>query len=143
MNSFEVKQFEELSLNELYELLKLRIDVFVVEQACAYPELDNQDQQAWHVMRNVGGELIGYARILFEKGGLHIGRIVVSPTHRNQGLGREILNYCLAYCEREHANEAVHLSAQAQLEEYYKSFGFKTVSEPYDWDGIIHVDMIK
>lgn len=135
--------FQELNVNQLYDVLKLRVDVFVVEQECAYEELDNQDQNAVHVLAcpKSSAELVAYARILFEKGDLHIGRIVVKKEYRNQGIAQELMHYCLNYCTEHWPNEPIYLSAQAHLEHYYQTFGFQTSSEPYDWDGIMHVDM--
>jgi len=130
--------FRDLTPEHLYDILKLRVDVFVVEQKCAYPELDNQDQAAMHISGYENDNLIAYARILFEKGGLHIGRIIVREGHRGNHHGIALMKTCIAYCETNHPNESIHLSAQYGLEGYYQTFGFKTKSQPYDWDGILH-----
>lgn len=136
------KQFDQLTTHELYALLKLRTDVFVVEQNCAYEELDNQDQNAHHLLVTQENELIGYSRVLHEKGHLHIGRIVTNLTTRKTGLGKAIIIESIRYCKVNFPNEEIHISAQARLETYYHSFGFKTISAAYDWDGIPHVDMV-
>lgn len=138
----DIKAFDELTNKELYALLKLRVDVFVVEQNCAYQELDNEDQEAIHVlMKSNHDELIGYSRILFKNETIHIGRIVTSKEHRGKGLGKQLMNHCIEYARKNHPSKVVEIAAQIQLESYYKQFGFQTVSAPYDWDGILHVDM--
>ncbi len=133
--------FHELSINQLYDLIKLRIDVFVVEQNCAYEELDNQDQNAQHVLVYQENQLIGYARILFTNKHLHIGRIVVSKSFRGKGIASKLLRYCMDYCAKQWPKEPIYLSAQVHLQAYYEGFGFLPISEVYDWDGIDHVDM--
>lgn len=135
------KTFQELSVEELYALLKLRVDVFMIEQACFYDELDNQDQTAHHLLAIQDDSLIGYARILFEKSHLHIGRIVVHPSHRKKGIAHQLIMQSMAFCKKNYPKEDIYLSAQAHLEGYYQSYGYKTISKPYDWDGISHVDM--
>ncbi len=134
--------FQELTLELLYQILKLRVDVFVVEQNCPYPEIDNQDQKAIHFVGQMDQKIFAYARVLFEKGGLHIGRIIVNKEERGKGLGIQMMNHCIQYCKEKYPNERIHLIAQAHLESYYQKFGFSTESEPYDWDGILHVDML-
>ena len=141
--SWSIKSFTELSKAELYAILKLRVDVFVVEQACAYPEIDDQDQAAIHILYEASGKLAAYARIVHEKGHWHIGRIVVAPSWRQRGLAREIMQRAEAYCWQELQVHEVHLSAQTYLEKFYTSLGYQTYSQPYDWDGIDHVDMKK
>lgn len=138
----DIKAFDELTNKELYALLKLRVDVFVVEQDCAYQELDNEDQTALHMlMKNEQQQLIGYARMLTNSEVIHIGRIVTDKKHRGKGLGKQLMEHCLHYIQKNHPTKGVEIAAQMQLENYYKQFGFETVSAPYDWDGIQHVDM--
>ena len=134
--------FSKLSLNQLYELLKLRVDIFVVEQQCSYAELDNADQNAIHIMATETDEIIGYARISFKGDKIHIGRIVIKQSHRNKGLGKELMNSAIQYCAEEFPNQPIYLSAQIHLQKYYESFGFQAISDVYDWDGIDHLDMI-
>lgn len=135
--------FQDLSVHQLYDILKLRVDVFIVEQDCAYEEIDNQDQKAIHFTGEVNDQLIAYARVLFEKGALHIGRIIVKKEYRGKDYGQEVMNECMRYCAEHHPQESIHLTAQSHLEDYYQSFGFVTTSEPYDWDGILHINMEK
>lgn len=136
--------FDRLSVHELYELLKLRTDVFVVEQQCPYPELDGTDLAALHLAgRTSDGKLIAYARILppDEHGMPHIGRVVVDPAHRGHQLGRAVMEACLRELERSHGSRRSAVSAQEHLQRFYASLGYVPVSAPYVWDGIPHIDM--
>lgn len=135
------KTFQELTVDELYELMKLRFDVFILEQKCFYDEFDLQDQTAHHVLIKQDENLIGYARVLFEKEHLHIGRIVVGINNRKQGVARQLILNAMKFCKENYPKEDIYLSAQVHLESYYQSFGYQTISKPYDWDGILHVDM--
>lgn len=135
------KAFQELTVDELYALLKLRFDVFVLEQTCFYNELDCQDQTAHHILAEKDGQLIGYARILFEKQHLHIGRIVIKENYRKLGLGKQIITNAMQFCNKQFPGEDIYLSAQAHLAHYYEKFGYRVISKPYDWDGIVHIDM--
>ncbi len=139
--SINIKRFNELSLEELYAILKLRSDVFVVEQQCAYEECDNQDQKATHFLVIQDDILVAYCRVLFEKDSLHIGRIVVLPSKRHQGLATELIKTAISYCQKLWPDEVIYISAQSHLEAYYNGLGFETISGCYDWDGIDHVDM--
>lgn len=142
--TWEVKPFGELSVQELHAILKLRVDVFVVEQNCPYAEVDGQDPLALHVMgRNERGDLVAYARILPpDAHGLpHIGRVVVHPDHRGKDLGRAVMQVCFAELVRDHGSRRSAISAQEHLQRLYASLGYRAVSAPYVWDGIPHVDM--
>ena len=133
--------FTELSNQQLYQLLKLRVDVFVVEQACAYAELDNQDQHAIHFLGTENNELVAYARVLEHENTVHLGRIVTPLSVRQKGYGKQMITSALAYCKQHYTNKEVHISAQAQLKAYYEQYGFAQISDEYDWDGILHIDM--
>ncbi len=140
-----IKSFDELTLHQLYKLLALRTDVFVVEQHCAYPEIDDYDPEARHIMGFQNDELIAYARVLppntvYEESS--IGRVVVKKTFREKGYGREIFKVALAKVRSLFPAEPVKIQAQIYLEEFYAGFGFKTISEPYPDVGIMHVDML-
>lgn len=142
----EWRWFGELPAAELYELLKLRQDVFVIEQRCLYPELDGKDQPSIHLLvRDGDGRLAGCARIV-PPGARYpepsIGRLVVRPDARGKGLAREIMLEAIARCRELHPGRAVRIQAQKYLEKFYASLGFVTVTEPYDEEGIIHVDML-
>ena len=141
----EIKDMGGFSAHELYALLKLRVDVFVVEQNCPYPELDGKDDQALHLMLKRGSEIIAAARIFPPHDGkpAKIGRVVVSPAHRGERLGGALMREALYACTERFSDAPVFLSAQSHLQRFYGSFGFKPVSDEYLEDGIPHVDMVK
>ncbi|TNF67511.1 MAG: GNAT family N-acetyltransferase [Gammaproteobacteria bacterium] len=134
--------FDQLSLNELYSILKLRSDIFVVEQVCAYPDLDNLDQKSYHGLLYQADQLTGYIRIYqTDSGQWTFGRVVVNPAYRKQKLGTYLVKGALDKIKELHKNATIIIGAQAHLESYYQQFGFITLSEPYDDYGILHVDM--
>lgn len=142
---WKIKEFDQLSLQELYILLTLRTDVFVVEQACPYPELDGKDPACLHLLGMDGDELVGYLRLLpsgqsYEEAS--IGRVVIRSSHRGRGLGRPMMEYAIQYITKEWKEEKIKIGAQAYLEKFYQSLGFKPVSEVYLEDGIPHLDML-
>ena len=137
--------FPALSVDELHAILRLRVDVFVVEQQCPYPEIDGQDPSAIHLFaRGSDGLLLCYARLLppAADGHPHIGRVVVHPEHRREQLGRAVMIEAIARCRALFGPVPVALSAQAHLHAFYTSLGFHPTSEAYMWDGIPHIDML-
>lgn len=143
----EIRTFEELSKQELYELLKLRAEIFVVEQDCVYNDLDNRDQYAIHVLGKQNEEIVAYSRILPENTRfkeMSIGRVVVSSSQRGKNLGKEIMNECINYIYNElmDSDKQIRISAQCYLNKFYAELGFITVSNEYMEDGIPHVEMI-
>jgi ElaA protein len=142
-----IKPFEALGLGELYSLLKLRSEVFVVEQTCPYLDPDGNDPQGHHMLvYNSAQTLIGCLRIL-PKGTVHpeyasIGRVVVAPSHRGQGLSRPMLEQAINYAAAQFGACEIFIQAQAHLTGLYGSVGFEPVSEVYPEDGIPHVDML-
>lgn len=146
---WENKTFSQLNTNELYDLLKLRIDIFVVEQTCFYPDLDDHDRhpQTQHVFCYQNGIMTAYLRIL-PKGltypdYISIGRVVIAPCARGRGLGHELMRVGLAQCLTCFPNDTVKISAQEHLEKYYNQHGFERVSEMYLEDDIPHIGMLK
>ena len=143
-------RFHELRPDELYAALQLREAVFVVEQKCAYPDADGRDPDAWHLLGWLWDDgrrrLVAYARV-FEPGARYvegsIGRIVTAQEVRRSGVGKKLMAEALRRIETLAPGQPVKLAAQRYLEEFYSSFGFRTISAPYDEDGIIHVDMIR
>jgi ElaA protein len=149
MITWQWSGFAGLTVPQLYAMLALRQEVFVLEQACLYPDIDGRDQEAHHLLgwRSVEGrpELVAHLRCLapgakYEE--MSIGRVVTSPAARGTGLGRELVAQGIALARRLHPGHAIRIGAQAHLEHFYASFGFVTVSEPYDEDGILHIDMV-
>jgi ElaA protein len=141
----EWRRFDELTAGELYELLRFRQSIFVVEQASAYPDLDGLDQSAWHLLAWLETDLIGYLRLTATAGPppiVRIGRVAVSPSLRRGGLGRMLLEKALIFCRERFPLPAVALGAQVPLVPFYESFGFATTSEPYDDFGVAHVEMV-
>jgi ElaA protein len=135
---------DELSPRELYAMLKLRVDVFVVEQKCPYPELDGKDADALHLRLLAGEELVASARIrkpAKSDPAARIGRVVVSPEHRGKKLGDRVMVEAIAQCERLYPHSPIKLSAQSHLQRFYGAFGFVPVSAEYLEDDIPHVDM--
>ena len=142
--------FADLTVAQLYEMLALRQQVFVLEQTCLYPDIDGLDPGAHHLLgwRNVDGrrELAASLRCLApgaKYDEMSLGRVVTSPAARGTGLGRELVAQGIRYAESLHPGHAIRIGAQAHLERFYGSFGFVTVSAPYDEDGIMHVDMVR
>lgn len=144
-------QFARLSPRDVYDLLSLRQRVFIVEQNCAYQDADGRDAGAWHLLGRRGGEksggdaLIAYARV-FEPGvryeEVSIGRIVTAPEVRGSGLGRLLLQEAMRRCDDLCPGQPIRIAAQRHLEKFYEEFGFTAASEPYDEDGILHIDML-
>ncbi|QQR85435.1 MAG: GNAT family N-acetyltransferase [Flavobacteriales bacterium] len=142
---FSHSHFRDLSTAQLHAILKLRVDVFVVEQQCAYAEVDGQDTDAWHVLGlDSQGALMAYARVLPKhgEGAAHIGRVVVHPRMRGTGEAVALMRACFKVLEDIHGSHANHIAAQEYLERFYQRLGYRTVSAPYDWDGIMHIDMV-
>jgi ElaA protein len=141
----EWRRFDELTAGELYELLRFRQSIFVVEQACAYPDLDGRDQNAWHLTARLAGELIGYLRLTAITGPppiVRIGRVAVSRSLRRGGVGRILMEKALMVCRERFPLHAIALGAQVPLVPFYERFGFVTASEPYDDFGVAHVEMV-
>lgn len=136
--------FDALSPMRLYALLRLRAEVFVVEQACAFQDIDGLDPQALHVCGEQAGDLLAYARV-FAPGVLEpraiIGRVVSAPARRGQGLGRALMQEVLRGILARWPQATIYLGAQQRLQAFYEGFGFVVAGEPYLEDGIWHVGM--
>lgn len=147
MISWQWRTFEKLNNQELYDILALRQEVFVLEQKCLYPDIDNRDSQAIHLLGMSDKKLAAYLR-LFLKGTFHanaisFGRVATAPFARNQGLGKSLIAQTLLYLKDNNLQDTIRISAQIYLKKFYESFGFQSVGEMYDEDGIMHIDMIK
>ena len=143
-------RFESLTAAELYSIVRLREGVFIVEQNCPYPDADGRAPDAWHLLGWLGDErnrsLVAYARI-FEPGVRYvqgsIGRVVTAQEVRRTGVGKALMAEALRRLEGLAPGETIKLAAQRYLEDFYYRFGFRTVSAPYEEDGIIHIDMLR
>jgi ElaA protein len=144
MVTWTIKRFDELTLEELYAILQLRNEVFIVEQNCVYNDPDGKDQPAWHLMAIEDDRLIAYARILppgLSYNDPAIGRVVTSSSKRGSGLGRELMKRSIEACEKLFGKSSITLSAQVYLQSFYESLGFIVVGEEYLDDGIPHIKM--
>lgn len=139
---WQLKAFAELSNLELFEIYKHRVDVFVVEQGCAYPEIDEADLAARHLFARQNGKITAYCRILPSPQSIKIGRVLVVRNARGAGLARRLMRRALAYIAGEFYGLPVRVQAQAYLLGFYGSLGFEAVSEEYLEDGIPHLDMV-
>ncbi|CUR54501.1 putative acyltransferase with acyl-CoA N-acyltransferase domain [metagenome] len=134
----------DLAPESLYAILRLRNQVFVVEQECAYEDIDGRDllPDTRHLTAVLDHAPVAYARLLGPRPDLvRIGRVIVSSSVRGQRLGHQLMTRALAACEAHWPGVPLGLSAQAHLERFYAGHGFVAVGEPYDEDGIPHVDM--
>lgn len=150
MTEWQFCAFGDLSVAELYEVLQQRQDVFILEQACFYNDFDGLDQGAHHLLgwRTIDGKrrLAAYLRVLAPGAKypqMSIGRVLTAKEARGSGIGRELLAEGIARAERLHPGHDIFIGAQRYLEKFYTGFGFTTCSEPYDEDGIMHVDMLR
>ncbi|WP_426360051.1 GNAT family N-acetyltransferase [Pseudocolwellia sp. HL-MZ19] len=155
--TWSTKPFSKLSTDELFDILKLRVDVFVVEQACYYPELDEHDRhpETLHFFAYINEKdneaqpsnpIAAYLRIL-PKGTsydnyISMGRVVVSPAYRGYKLGHLLLKKALEVCKTNFPGQSIKISAQEHLEAYYQQYGFVTVSDMYLEDNIPHISML-
>lgn len=144
---FEVKPFDSLTVNELYQVLALRQAVFIVEQACLFQDIDGQDAHALHCLgKNNAEEIVAYTRLFAKdvsyKGYVSIGRVVASDKVRKSGIGRALMQFSIKFCEQLWGNEAIKIGAQSYLKKFYGSLGFQDTGIDYIEDGIPHVYMI-
>jgi ElaA protein len=144
--NISIKTFEQLSTKELYYILRLRSEVFVVEQDCVYQDVDDKDQKALHVLGIKDDKLVAYARI-FKPGdyfkNTSIGRVVVKKEERKYGFGKDIMLGSLKAIKEEIGLVKVELSAQVYLKRFYNDLGFIEIGEGYLEDGIPHIRMLK
>lgn len=134
-------KFNELSADELYEILYARQAVFVVEQNCPYFDMDGKDKNAIHVTLKVNGELKAYVRIIKEDGKVYIGRVIT--LERRKGYGEKIMRAALDHIREHYGNVDVFVEAQVQAKGFYEKCGFKQISDEYPIDNIPHIEMVK
>ena len=146
MVSIFVKSFEELSKLELYKILRLRAEVFIVEQDCVYQDVDDKDQKALHVILKKSEEIIGYTR-LFWPGDYFkeasIGRVVISKKERDNNYGSELMKASILTISEKMKEKKIKISAQTYLKIFYNNLGFLESGKEYLEDGIPHVAMFK
>ncbi len=143
---WKIKTFEELTVPELYAMIKARIDVFVVEQDCPYPDLDGYDQKAVHLWAEQDGEVLAYCRI-FDKGIKYsetsIGRVLTTEKGRGKNLGKQLIRYAVETIENRFRTSEVRISAQDYLLRFYSGFGFEDTGKKYLEDNIPHTEMFR
>lgn len=143
---WNIKGFDELSTQELYKILKARIDVFVVEQNCPYPDLDFYDQKAIHIWAEIDQNILAYCRI-FNSGIKYkeasIGRVLTTSEARGQNLGKQLIKNALEATNNRFHTTSIRISAQDYLLPFYSSFGFKSTDKKYLEDNIPHTEMVR
>ena len=140
-----IKTFDELTTYELYDIIKERVNVFVVEQNCPYPECDNKDLKSYHLCGKEDNKIVAYLRILppgVSYKEVSIGRVLVNEDYRRRRLASKLMKRAIKFIEDELDEDIIRISAQEYLLSFYKNLGFSTVSETYLEDGIPHVEMI-
>jgi len=147
MIKWVLKHFNDLSVSELYAIMQLRNEVFVVEQNCVFQDADNKDQRSHHLMGWDNQKLVAYSRIV--PPGIaydsfpSIGRVVTSPTMRTTGIGKILMQQSIEELQKLFGKSSIKLGAQLYLKKFYESFGFVQSSEVYIEDGIPHIEMIR
>lgn len=148
MLTFKCLPFDQLTLTELYAILALRQEVFIVEQNCPYLDCDGKDQASWHLQgRDATGQLVCYTRLL-PRGVAYadypsIGRVVSAPVARGTGAGRALMAESIARCRQLFGDQPIKIGAQTYLLKFYTSFGFRSTGEEYLEDGIPHTKMVR
>ncbi|MCF0207239.1 MAG: GNAT family N-acetyltransferase [Bacteroidales bacterium] len=148
MFDWQIKTFSQLTIDELYAVLRLRSEIFVMEQNCVYLDLDGKDQKSCHILCYDDGKLVAYMRLLpvgveSETMG-SLGRVVVAKEYRGRGLGHQLVDKGLeAYCDFVGKDVPIIIHAQSQLEKFYGEHGFVCVSERYLFEGLMHTNMVK
>ena len=142
--------FEQLSREDLYEVLKVRQAIFVIEQNCVYQDADGLDPTSWHLLGwhedTTGRKLVAYLRVVFPGGKYpepSIGRVLTTASVRGTGAGQALMREAINHIALEYPQKSIRISAQQYLEKFYFEFGFETVSAPYDEDGIPHIEMLR
>lgn len=146
MLKWVLKKFDELTPDELYAILRLRSEVFVVEQNCVFQDMDDKDQQCYHLMGWQNNLLAAYTRLVppgvsYEQPS--IGRVVTSPRVRRDGVGKQLMNQSIDETNNLFGKKSIKIGAQLYLKSFYESLGFVQSGEIYDEDGIDHIHMIR
>lgn len=146
MLNLRIKTYKELTIDELYDLLQLRSEIFVVEQACVYQDIDGKDKKALHVLGYKQDQLVAYTRIFkpndyFEYAS--IGRVLVKAGERHLKYGYAMMQASIDAIEERYQTNIIKISAQTYLKRFYNNLGFEQVGEPYLEDGIPHMAMVR
>lgn len=140
-----IKTFSELTTDELYKILQLRNEVFIVEQECPYQDIDGKDNESYHIFLEKDNEVIAYSRIL-KKGISYeqasIGRVIVKKDYRGGNIAKDMLLKSISFIENSLHEKEIKIQAQAYLDKFYSSLGFKKISDVYLEDNIPHMDML-
>lgn len=139
-----IKRFDDLTPVEVYDMIKLRLEVFIGEQGCSYEDLDDRDKQAYHMFLYDKENIIAYCRILdagvaYEE--MSIGRVCVHKNYRNQGIAKSMMLEALEFVKKQVSHPTIKISAQSYIISFYESVGFEIISEPYLEEGIEHRKM--
>lgn len=150
MIEWQWSSFEKLTRDTLFEIIKARQEVFIVEQNCAYQDVDDHDRVAWHLMgwlrSSPDKKLAAYLRVVFPGEKYQepsIGRVMTLPSFRKTGLGSALTQEAISRIGHIYPGTAIRISAQQYLERFYSKFEFETVGDPYDEDGIPHIEMVR
>src|SRR5690606_37166621 len=144
--TWHYKTLEDFTSGELYEILQLRSEVFVVEQNCVYNDCDGKDTKSKHFWAEIDNQIVAYCRIVppgISYSEPSIGRVVTHPNFRNLKLGKQLMKQAIQVCENTFDTESIRISAQSYLKKFYENLGFQQVSEEYLEDGIPHIEMLK
>lgn len=143
---FRWSRLESLAALEIYEIIKARESVFVVEQGCPYQEADDMDRHAWHLSAFLDGELAAYARVVdpgIKYDQPSIGRVMTVRKFRGLKVGRALMEEAIRFTDRNFPGQEIKIAAQVYLREFYESLGFRATGHPYEEDGIPHVEMVR
>jgi ElaA protein len=146
MITWHLKKFESLTVHELYAVLRLRSEVFVVEQACIFQDMDNKDQTSHHLLGWENNNLVAYTRLVppgISYPEASIGRVVTSPAARGSGIGKQLMEKSIEEAFKLYGKTPIRIGAQLYLKKFYESLGFRQTSNVYIEDGIDHIEMIR
>lgn len=143
--NWQLIEFRALSNEALYNILKARVDVFVVEQECAYEEIDNLDQVAMHLFLTIDNQIVAYVRILPKETAYNevsIGRVLVTKDYRGNGYAKQVMEKAIQFITDKWEESTIKIQAQEYLQKFYSDLGFVQISDVYLEDNIPHIDMI-
>lgn len=145
MIHWQIKSFEQLNNLHLYKILQLRINVFMLEQNCLYPECDDKDIYSYHIFGIDENEVIAYARLIppaISYPEASIGRVIVAESHRGKKIGELLMQRAIDSLDNDYPSTNIRISAQTHLQGFYQKLGFHSIGEPYLEDNIPHIEML-